>query len=93
MRISKQEIELILDYTNRVFEESRVYLFGSRMDDDKQGGDLDLYVVPKNRANLYRKKLRLRALLQERLQMPVDIVVARDESRRIEKEAKRGIAL
>ncbi len=93
MRVSKQEIELILDYTHRVFEESRVYLFGSRMDDSKKGGDLDLYIVPKNRTALYRKKLRLRAMLQERLHMPIDIVVARDESRRIEKEAMRGIVL
>jgi len=29
-----------------VFEEGNIYLFGSRADDTKKGGDIDLYLCP-----------------------------------------------
>ena len=32
-----------------------VTLFGSRVKDDKKGGDIDFYIEPKNRDTLYEK--------------------------------------
>lgn len=93
MRLTDKEIDIIKSQTLKIFGESKIYLFGSRVDKNKKGGDIDLYIVPKNREESFRKKLLLKARLEEMLFKPVDIVVAKDSNRPIEKEAKRGILI
>ena len=45
MRISKQQAEEIRRITIQIFGvDARVYLFGSRLDDNGAGGDVDLFV-------------------------------------------------
>jgi hypothetical protein len=44
MRLTKQEIISIKESFTEVFEEGKIYLFGSRIDDDLKGGDIDLYI-------------------------------------------------
>ncbi len=45
MRLSKSEIEIIKSVASEVWgNKTRIYLFGSRIDDSKKGGDIDLYV-------------------------------------------------
>lgn len=45
MRLSEFEINAIKTAINKYFEQgAKVYLFGSRVDEDKHGGDIDLYV-------------------------------------------------
>lgn len=46
MRLSIKEINLIKNKIDTTFGDSLVYLFGSRVNDDKQGGDMDLYIMP-----------------------------------------------
>lgn len=55
MRISKEEIELLRKVLSELDSEARIYLFGSRVYDEKKGGDIDLLVVSKI---LTRKNLR-----------------------------------
>jgi len=43
--------------------------------------------------DLFRKKIRLKTVLEDVLYKPVDIVVSTDKERLIEKEARRGIVL
>ena len=93
MRLNEKEIQTIKHATLKVFGEAKIMLFGSRVDSSKKGGDIDLYIIPQKRENLFLKKIRLKSLLEEKLYKPVDIVVAKDESRAIEKEALRGIEL
>jgi len=44
MRITQEEKEYIIQNFKKYFDTGRLYLFGSRMDDTKKGGDLDLFV-------------------------------------------------
>ncbi len=47
MRITDFQVSRIRSESQRCFGlKSRVWLFGSRVDDSKKGGDIDLYVEP-----------------------------------------------
>lgn len=93
MRLSTKEINLIKKSVQTIFGEAGIYLFGSRTDNQKKGGDIDLYIISKVQEDLFRKKLRLKTLLEDVLYKPVDIIVSTDKERLIEKEARRGIVL
>jgi hypothetical protein len=45
MRINNETIELIKELASKYFGvDSRVFIFGSRIDDSKKSGDIDLYI-------------------------------------------------
>ena len=96
MRLSQCEREAIVDQAREIFgSQTKVYLFGSRTDDSRRGGDIDLYIVPVNKDNLWRKEVRLHTQLQLILgEQKIDIVVAIDSNRPIEQVAQlEGIEL
>ena len=93
MRLSNKEVEIIRDKINIVFGKAVVYLFGSRVDDTKHGGDIDLYIVPEVYDNIFQKKMRIKTVLEDLLYKPVDIVLAKNDERLIEQEAMKGIKL
>jgi len=93
MRLTKKEIEIIKTTIFEVFSQSQIYLFGSRVENYKKGGDIDLFVIPKNRDNLFEKKIKALAKLERKLHKPVDIVIHKDFERAIEKEALKGVKL
>ena len=93
MRLTNKEIEIIKDKTKQIFGDTKIILFGSRVDDNKKGGDIDLYIVPTKNDNLFTKKLKLKSILEDLLFKPVDIIISKDENRLIEKEANKGIIL
>jgi len=90
MRLKEQEIVLIKKTISEIFNDVSIYLFGSRLDDNKKGGDIDLFIIS-NDENLFEKKIKALAKLQRILSKPIDIVLHRDFDREIEKEALKGI--
>jgi predicted nucleotidyltransferase len=93
VRLTYKEKEIIKSECKKIFGECEIYIFGSRIDDNKQGGDIDIYIIPKNKDNLFSKKAKLRFFLEEKLFKPVDVIISRDKNRLIEKEALKGIKL
>lgn len=47
MRLTEFERATIKKVFLEIFKEGKIYLFGSRVDDTKLGGDIDLYLRPK----------------------------------------------
>jgi hypothetical protein len=97
MRITIKEQVKIRELTERYFGKgSTVRLFGSRVDDSKRGGDIDLYVEPTNRQiNLLDARANLWGELQVQLgEQKIDIVLANEEKLLIDQEAiTKGVIL
>ena len=67
---------------------SQVMLFGSRINDNLKGGDIDLYIQPTDNQFLYQKKISFLVELKLALgDQKIDVIVERDRSRLIEQEA------
>jgi predicted nucleotidyltransferase len=76
MRLTPSQITTICATARQTLGEgARVSLFGSRLDNDRKGGDVDLLVEAKQEPSLLHRAL-LKNLLEERLQLPVDVVTA-----------------
>lgn len=56
MRLKTSEVNIIQNCFIKVFQHGALYLFGSRVDDNKKGGDIDLYIIPKTKKDLTLKK-------------------------------------
>ena len=91
MRLKNNEVDIIRKTISNIFDDATVYLFGSRLDDTKKGGDIDLFVIAKNAT--FSNKIKALAKLQRELHKPVDIVLHKDFSRTIEQEALKGIQI
>ena len=76
MRLTPSQVKTICTTAQQTLGTgARVSLFGSRLDDDRRGGDVDLLVEAQQEPDLIERAL-LKNLLEERLQLPVDIVTA-----------------
>jgi predicted nucleotidyltransferase len=78
MRLSYQTQHIIRDTVREIFgSEANVKLFGSRINDDAKGGDIDLLVeLPTITSEVERKTMQLTARLQLRIgDQPIDILV------------------
>lgn len=97
MRLNAQQVQIIRQSAQEAFgRETLVTLFGSRVDDDKRGGDIDLLIQPACQDDLLQRKIRLLSLLELRLgPRKVDVVVEtpNDERPIVQIARQTGVAL
>ena len=95
MRLSTQQHQAIKKYFLEVFHDGDIYLFGSRADDDKKGGDIDLYIDSHDKENLVHKKLDFLVKLKREIgNQKIDVVFNKGLNRAIDNVAvKEGILL
>jgi predicted nucleotidyltransferase len=74
MRLTDQQAQLIKNRVRRYFgANTKVWLFGSRVDDGRKGGDVDLYIEPEF-ADL-TSELKCKIDLEDDLDLHVDLVI------------------
>ena len=81
MRITPEQIADIRQAVNRHFDsDTPIWLFGSALDDQARGGDVDLYIEPSVPlpANVLLARQALERELERRLRRPVDVVIGRE---------------
>ena len=77
MRISDKEKSVILEAVRRLDPDADIYLFGSRTDDLKKGGDIDILIFSERLT--FEDKLRIKAWLFEKIEeQKIDLVIATD---------------
>jgi predicted nucleotidyltransferase len=74
MRLSCKQLLTITETAQLVAGEGvRVSLFGSRLDDTRKGGDVDLLIESKPAIGLLAKA-KIKLILEKKLNLPVDII-------------------
>lgn len=79
MRLDRLEREA-LKHALKDFKEN-VFLFGSRLDDRKKGGDVDLIIVPdgKSKFNPFKGSMEIQRRFFSQLEQSLDVIIY-DES-------------
>lgn len=76
MRISVEQIDLLKNEILSVLPDAVVYLFGSRMDDNRKGGDIDIMILSDRKMN-WKEKAGIRWRYFERFgEQKLDIISA-----------------
>lgn len=77
MRITEQQHRAIREVIIQRDPQAEIYLFGSRVDDNCRGGDIDLLVLSKIITERDRRHLKIE--LFERLgEQKIDLLIAKD---------------
>jgi len=80
MRLNRDAVKSIRHIVDQVCGDSEVWLFGSRVDDHKRGGDIDLYIETGHEIQMM-KQLRLMSQLQCALGFrKIDVVIRTPDS-------------
>ena len=86
MRLTADQIAAIKQTSAEIFgDTAQVWLFGSRVDDRKRGGDIDLLIRPSARdaRQALIDKIRFLARLEQRLgERKIDVVIEAPDDQR-----------
>ncbi|MBS3934745.1 MAG: nucleotidyltransferase domain-containing protein [Sulfuritalea sp.] len=80
MRLTPEQIRIILNTVHaQAGPAARVVVFGSRLDDRRRGGDLDLLIESSPALDLIQRA-RIKRTLESQLRLPVDILAKRRDA-------------
>jgi predicted nucleotidyltransferase len=77
MRISGAEKEILVNSIRQVDRNARMWLFGSRADDTKKGGDIDIAVLS-SKIRLPERMLIRRSIIDHIGEQKIDMIVSAD---------------
>lgn len=77
MRLSENEKSVIKMEAQKQFGASAiVYIFGSRVDDKKKGGDIDIYIETDIKEDILLKKIQYLVLVKNEIgEQKIDVVI------------------
>ena len=95
MRLQTKEINIIRQVAKDIYGNGvKVYLFGSRTDDSKRGGDIDLLVRTPQQKHGVLSRIRMIARLKELLgDQKIDIIGDHEQSVVAKEALEKGILL
>jgi predicted nucleotidyltransferase len=88
LRLNINEIKSIKETFINIFKDGEIYLFGSRLDDNIKGGDIDLFIINHKSKNILEDKLDFLVTLKQLIgDQKIDILISKDLNSTIEQEA------
>ncbi len=97
MRLSQNQILAILKPKESFFPHSKIYLFGSRIDHSRSGGDIDLYILSeKSVLDGVKKRIDFLVMLKSLIgDQKIDVILAEQSQNRLIDQIvkKEGILL
>lgn len=79
MRLNEYEIKAIKESFKQFDNNARIYLFGSRVDDNKKGGDIDLLIFSDKLTQ--KDAIKIKNSLWDKIgEQKIDILIVKDIS-------------
>lgn len=75
MRLTKSEVIIIKSNILKYIKDAKIMLFGSRVDDDKKGGDIDIFIQTKQLVSLKEQIKILAGFEVDGISRKVDLVL------------------
>ena len=77
MRLNKNEVNIIKQIVTAYDKDAKVYLYGSRVDNQLKGGDIDLLII--SPCFSFKNKLKIKADLHHKLgEQKVDVLISKE---------------
>ena len=95
MRLQSKDIQTIIQIAKDIYGESvKVYLFGSRVDDAKRGGDIDLLIRTSEEKKGVLARIRMLSRLKQAIgDQKIDIIGDHEDSYVVREALTKGIQL
>lgn len=95
MRLQSKEIQTILRVAKDIYGDGvKVYLFGSRLNDTKRGGDIDLLVRTEGEKKGVLARIRMIARLKHYLgEQKIDVIGDHEENLVVREALEKGLQL
>lgn len=74
MRLSDKEIQNLKNTLETIDTNAKIYLFGSRVDDKKRGGDIDLLIISQDMTKKDLRRIRIN-FYSEFEEQKIDIIL------------------
>ena len=95
MRLQSKEIQTIIRIAKEIYGESvKVYLFGSRLNAEKRGGDIDLLVRTEGEKKGVLARIRMISRLKQYLgDQKIDVIGDHEDSLVVHEALEKGMQL
>ena len=75
MRVEKKDIDIIVNTIKASIADAAVFLFGSRVDDSKRGGDIDIFLTTSQTVSLPEKISLLTQFERQGIYRKIDLII------------------